>query len=125
MSTSGIRAEMPSGAVWDDPSEDLLFELLSDVERGDEEFIVVVRLETNVPGDHYVQAILEPDGGWTVEHRHGDATTHERGRVGPSPDDKRLLHQVIVSWAYDFIPFDAPAPERDWREAVQWRSVTA
>jgi hypothetical protein len=35
-----LRVQMESGQIWHDPSEDLLFELLSDMERGEEEFLM-------------------------------------------------------------------------------------
>ena len=34
---------MSAGATWDDPSDDALFEPLSDIERGEEQFMVVAR----------------------------------------------------------------------------------
>jgi hypothetical protein len=39
-----IRALTETGAVWGDPSEDLLFELLTDVDHGEGTWVIVERL---------------------------------------------------------------------------------
>ena len=61
---------MESGVVWDDPSEDLLYDLLGDVERGDEQFIVIERT-SDPSGQTYMQATLVDGGGWLLERRDG------------------------------------------------------
>jgi hypothetical protein len=97
---------MESGAIWDDPSEDLLFELLSDIERGEERFIVV---ERTVDASHqtYAQAIRADDGGWLLERRDGSAHQHYRAVLS----NLRAAHHALTSWA-----FELP----DWSDAAPW-----
>src|SRR5687767_4473171 len=110
-STGGVilRATMESGATWDDPSEDLLFELLSDIERGDEEFIIVERLADR-SGQTYCQSVREANGGWIVEHRAGAPDRHYRTVV----PDMRAAHEILTTWAFDV---------DDWRTSVPWERI--
>ena len=110
---------MQSDATWHDPSEDLFFELLSDIERGDETFMVVERLDQE-SGDHYLQTILDAEGNWIIEYRSGGAETHRAATIGSTFDDKRLVHQVVVNWAYGFNPAGSPVEDRDWQTLVAW-----
>ena len=66
---------MESGATWDDPSEDLLFDLFSEIERGNEKFIVVERLADST-GQTYAQSIRNDDGSYLVERREGRPDAH-------------------------------------------------
>ena len=52
---------MESGTTWEDPSENLLFELLADIERGDEQLLIIERL-ADPSGQTYVQVIQSRDG---------------------------------------------------------------
>ena len=45
MSDAILRAQTEDGEVWDDPSEDLLFELMTDLDADDRE----LRVATDVP----------------------------------------------------------------------------
>lgn len=105
-----LRAEMESGAVWDDPSEDLLYELLGDVERGDEQFVVVERT-SDPSGQTYVQAILRSEGGWLLERRDGGPDAHYRASLA----DRRTAHAAVTAWAYE-LP--------DWAKVVSWEHTT-
>ena len=110
MTTPILRAEMESGVVWDDPSEDLLYDLLADVERGDEQFIVVERT-SDPSGQTYMQAILGDEGGWLLERRDGGPDAHYRA----SSDDVRTVHAAMTAWA-----FELPG----WANAVVWERTT-
>jgi hypothetical protein len=61
-----LRALTESGAASDDPSEDLIFELLNDIERGDEQFVIIERTE-DLSGQTYAQAIKADAGGFLIE----------------------------------------------------------
>jgi hypothetical protein len=100
---------MESGETYDDPSEDLLFELLSDIERGDEEFFVVERL-ASVDGQTYAQVRRTDGGQYQVEHRDGGPDRHFQVFT----PDMRLAHTLITGWA-----FELPG----WREAVSWDRI--
>ncbi|HUQ63538.1 MAG TPA: hypothetical protein VM121_07285 [Acidimicrobiales bacterium] len=109
MTTPSLRAEMESGAVWDDPSEDLLYDLLGDVERGDEQFMVVERT-SDPSGQTYLQAILGDSGGWILERRDGGPDAHYRA----SSAELRTVHAAVTAWA-----FELP----DWANAVFWQKT--
>ena len=103
-----LRATTESGAVWDDPSEDLLFELLSDVEQGTELFLVIHRLGAT---DTYIQVLLQDDRTYLVEHRDGGPSSH----FAATSSDKRTVHEVLTRWAYQ-LP--------GWKSPLGWASVT-
>ena len=96
---------MSSGATWDDPSEDMLFELLSDVEAGRERFIVVHRLGSQ---ETYVQAVLLEGGGFLLEYREGSADQH----FAATSRDKRRIHAAMMGWAYQL---------EGWRARLDWQ----
>lgn len=104
-----LRAAMDSGETYDDPSEDLLFELLSDIERGDEEFLIVERLADGT-GQTYAQVRRTDHGQYQVEHRDGGPDRHFQAFT----PDMRLAHMLVTGWA-----FELPS----WREAVSWNRI--
>jgi hypothetical protein len=91
------------------PRRTLLFELLSDIERGDEEFVIVERL-SDPEGQTYMQLVLDHDGTYTVEHRDGSAEEHYRAATA----DKREAHAVLWRWACD---------RTGWRDALAFENV--
>lgn len=95
MSIPVLRASTESGATWDDPSEDLVLELLSDVERGDETYFVVEQLGDS-SGQTYIQVIQDSHGGWTVERREGGPDRH----FTISVPDLRQAHQTMTAWVF-------------------------
>jgi hypothetical protein len=104
-----LRATMASGTTWNDPSEDLLFELLTDIEAGDEDFLIVDR--TGDPsGNTYAQVIRTHDALYQVEHRDGGPGRHFQAFT----PDKRQAHSVLTGWA-----FELPG----WREGLPWTPI--
>ena len=102
-----LRLLTESGETRDDPSEDAIFEYLSDVDRGDEEFLIIERL-SDPAGQTYAQTTKE-DGDWIVERRDGSPNTHYCLRSA----DMRVVHELLTGWA-----FDRPG----WRDAP-WENV--
>ena len=102
-----LRAVTESGTTWDDPSEDLLFELLSDLERGEESFFVVKRLGV---ADVYIQVLFQDDRQYLVERRDGGAPLH----FAATCPDKRIVHEILVKWA-----FELPG----WQGLLDWTPV--
>jgi hypothetical protein len=102
-----LRVQMESGQSWDDPSEDLFFQLLSDMERGEEEFLIVERT-SDPTGQTYAQVRRTDTGSYYVEHRDGGPSQHFQALT----PDKRLAHRLITTWAFE-IP--------GWREAQAWK----
>jgi hypothetical protein len=96
-----------SGVTWDDPSEDLLFELLADLEHRVEQFFVVRRVGHD---DVYMQILMQEDHSYLLEYRDGDASSH----FGAISTDKRLVHEVLVKWAF---------LSSDFRSTLDWTPV--
>jgi hypothetical protein len=104
-----LRARPETGPVWDDPSEDLLYELLQDIEDGQGTFLIVER--TTDPGRQtYAQALRRDDGTYIVEYREGDAEHH----YGTVVADLRTAHELLVGWA-----FERPG----WNDGTSWSTV--
>jgi hypothetical protein len=101
-----LKAIVASGDVYEDPSEDVLFILLSDLEEGVEEFVIVEKTQ-DASGQTYAQVCLDPERRYQVEHRDGVPERHFQAFAS----DKRVAHDVLTRWA-----FDLPG----WREAVAW-----
>ena len=97
-----LRALTENGDTYDDPSEDLLFMLLEDVEGGGGSWVIVKRADNASP-QTFVQCLRLEDGSYQVEHRAGSADRHYV-TVVPGYRD---AHTVLTAWA-----FDLPA----WRE---------
>ena len=106
MTAALLRVRMESGQIWDDPSEDLLFELLSDMERGEEQFLIVERV-ADATGQTFAQVARTDAGGYQVEYREGEEDRHFQALT----EDKRLVHSVITLWA-----FELPG----WQDALPW-----
>jgi len=105
-----LRAIPEAGQVWNDPSEDVLFILLEDIEAGEGNFLIVER--TNDPTNQtYVQAAHRQDGSYDVEYRQCSADRHYR-TVAP---DMRAAHALLTGWAFDL---------DGWREQAEWSPVS-
>ena len=94
-SRSTLRVSTESGGSWDDPSEDHLFMLLEDIERGNELFLIVEQL-SDASGQTFIQTIRNEDGSYRVERRDGSPAEHY---VTAAPD-MRDAHALITSWAF-------------------------
>jgi hypothetical protein len=105
-----LRALIESGERWDDPSEDLLFDLLSDIEAGEGSFLIVERA-ADVNGQTYSQALHLEDGRYAVEHREGSAERHYATTVA----DFRAAHAVLTGWAFDMA---------GWQDTASWDRVS-
>lgn len=102
---SMLRAQVESGASYDDPSEDVLFMLIEDIENGDEQYAIVTRT-SDVSGQSYAQVIKNGSDGWTVERRDGGPDSHYSVDVA----SLRQAHAILTGWAFE-IPLDPPP---DW-----------
>jgi hypothetical protein len=104
-----LRALTEAGAAYDDPSEDLLFMLLDQVDHGDGTWVIVDRL-ADASQQTYAQALRVAADSWVVEHREGSPETH----VGTTVSDLRAAHQLLTGWA-----FELPG----WADGVTWTPV--
>jgi hypothetical protein len=104
-----LRATNEAGDVWDDPSEDLLFMLIEELEPGNS-FLVVERLDAERAG-YFVQVVAGESGSpYVLEYRQGDPGTHQ----GTSIESMRVVHETMTKWA-----FDVPG----WHEPLSWHAV--
>lgn len=90
-----LRAVLDNGDSYDDPSEDALFELLSDVARGDALWVIVEKV-ADTAGQTYTQAVRLESGEFQVERRLGIPETHEAS----SNLDMRAAHELLTRWAF-------------------------
>jgi hypothetical protein len=105
-----LRAESESGDTIDDPSEDALFLMLEDIERGEGTYLIVVSL-LDSSGQTYVQTARHEDGTYVVEYRDGGPEHHH----GTLAQGMRAAHALVAGWAFD-IP--------GWRESAAWEAVS-
>jgi len=104
-----LRAKTSTGDTYDDPSEDLLFMLFEDVQRGDAEFFIVDRL-TDPAAQTFAQTVPDNNtaGGWIVERREGSADAH----FSASFPDLRSAHEALTRWTFGLQPDPDTAWER-------------
>jgi hypothetical protein len=103
-----LRATNEAGETYDDPSEDLLFELLNELGEGNS-FLIVERLDPE-RRDHFMQTVMGPDRTFVLEYREGPPETHFSTTI----DSMRAVHEVMTKWG-----FDLPG----WRDHLIWTRV--
>lgn len=111
-----IRAKAWNGDTWDDPDEDTLYDLLSELNLV-HRFLIVERADSPDPGQHYIQVYLEDDHSCLVEYRDGGPHAHCQARI-PAPyalHGHDLAADVVKSWARD---------DGQWRAALPWSPLT-
>ena len=102
-----LRALTEPGEAYDDPSEDLIFELLRDLDIGASGTFLIVERVADTSGQTYAQALRLDDGRYTVEYREGSADEHFTATV----TDSRAAHVVLAGWAFGL---------RGWRDTATW-----
>jgi hypothetical protein len=108
MTDAILRALNEAGDAYEDPSEDLLFDLMSELNETNR-YLIVERLSDPF-GQTYVQTMREGDDVFLVEQRCGGPDEHFRApRL-----DLRTAHSVLTGWAFDLA---------DKRDAVEWSRV--
>lgn len=103
-----LRATNECGQVYDDPSEDLLFDLLD--ELGEENSFLIVERTESERADYFMRTEIGPDGTFVLEYREGPPETHFSTTV----ESMRRVHEVMTRWA-----FDLPG----WLEDLAWTPV--
>jgi hypothetical protein len=105
-----LRALNEAGETYDDPSEDLLFELLADLREGNS-FLIIERVESGRGLDnYYMQTVIGGSGRFALEYREGPKESHYRTDV----DSMRTVHAAVTKWA-----FDVPG----WKDGLAWTQV--
>jgi hypothetical protein len=107
-----IRVTDSNGDCWDDPDEDTLYDLLSELNFV-HRFLVVERADSPDPEQHYIQAYLDDDHSCLVEYRDGGPHAHYRARI-PAPfamHGQDIAADIVKSWARG---------DTHWRTALTW-----
>jgi hypothetical protein len=86
-----LRASNEAGESYDDPSEDVLFELLRELGE-DNSFLIVDRLDRP---DSFMQTVRDGSGTFVVEYREGSKESHYATTI----DSMRETHKVMTAWA--------------------------
>lgn len=112
---AALRVETASGEAWENPSADLLFDLLSEMNLR-HRFVIVDRLDAEPVGQHYMQIYLNDNMSCQIEFREGGSDRHFAARVaGPfDMSGHETVAKVLQGWA-----FGKPG----WREALPWSRV--
>lgn len=98
--------QMSSGESWEDPSEDGIFEYLSDIDQGREDWIIL-SLVSDPAGLTYAQSARNNDGTYVVEYQEGSLDRH----FSTQCSDMREAHRLLFAWT-----IDTPG----WRDSVTW-----
>lgn len=88
-----LVAQASTGERYEDPSEDLLFELLADL-ASERDYVMVERL-ADTTGQTYAQA-MRTDRGYLVERRDGSEDTHAHAVTA----DLSKAHEDLTTWAF-------------------------
>ncbi|MGP3927459.1 hypothetical protein [Streptomyces sp. 8N616] len=112
MTKPRLRAREWSGAVWDDPSEVQLHDLLADMNLL-HRFVIVERLDVPDPSQHYMQVYLNDDKTSVIEYREGSADLHYRAVVSEpfAMGGCDIAASVLQGWAFE---------REGWRGALAW-----
>ncbi len=117
----GISARCQRGGTYEDPSVELLTDLLRSLGPGNS-FIILDRLD-GTPEGPFAQAYLDPDGSWIVDHRKDGASPLFRALTR----DGDLVRMILVEWCLGlpgwrtrlaWAPFDLRPPARV--ATVEW-----
>lgn len=104
-----LRAKTEDDERWDDPSEDLLFELLLDIDKGFGSFLILEQA-ADPNAQTYAQVARRDDGSYAVEYREGSADRH----YGTTVPDMRTAHKLLAGWAFELA---------GWKQDAQWTRV--
>ncbi len=110
-----VRARTWSGDTWDDPHEDQLYDLLSEMNLL-HRFVIVERVDPPLPGEHFIQVHLNDDLSCLIEYREGGPQAHFQADVAAPFDmyGHDVVADVVKSWARD---------DGRWRDALPWRPL--
>lgn len=100
-----LRATTQRGDVYDDPSEDLVYELMSDMEDGSEGYFAVQRL-ADPSGVTYAQ-VFRDGNDWLLELREGDS------RFRAVFSGRRAAHSALTAWTFELPGWENLA---DWQQ---------
>jgi hypothetical protein len=89
------RVTLQSGRFYDDPDEDMLYQLFVELETGAELYLIVHRA-ADPTGETFVHALRDDDGSYILEQRAGGPIT-QIGTVKPSLP---WAHLAVCDWLF-------------------------
>ena len=92
---------------FDDPSEELLWQIISGLTPDDNYFVMVQHVPGTSQDGTYIPNAIFADGHLKVEYQDGDLQHHYSASV----DSARQAHEVVAAWA-----FERPG----WRAMLPW-----
>jgi hypothetical protein len=92
---------------FENPSEDLLWQIVSGLDASGNYFVMLQRLPDASKDGTYIQTAVLADGRYPVEYQDGDLEHHFHAEV----DSARRAYEVVVAWAFE-------RPE--WRVMLAW-----
>lgn len=95
MRTPYLRAILDTDETIDDPSEDALFELLSDISEQRALWVIVEKVADSSQ-QTFAQAVRLEDGSFQVERRLGSPASHQIARA----PDLHSAHDLLTSWSF-------------------------
>jgi hypothetical protein len=104
---SRLQATDALDNLFDDPSEEQLWQLISGLSAGGNYFVIVQRVPDNSKDGTYIQTAVLAHGRFTVEYQDGDLEHHFHAEV----DSARGAYDVVVAWASE---------RPGWREMLPW-----
>ena len=93
--SAGLRVTTSRGLTYDDPSEDLVYQLMLQVHAGEESFFIIERL-ADTTGQTYVQVLRDVDRTFVVEQRAGSGASH-RSRTAIK---MTTAYSLLIDWAF-------------------------
>jgi hypothetical protein len=103
----GLSATDALDHRWDNPSEELLGQIISGLTAKGNYFVLVQRFPDDSKDGTYIQTAILAGGRFTVEYQDGDVDHHYHAEV----ESARRAHEVVAAWA-----FERPG----WREMLPW-----
>ena len=92
---------------FDDPSEEMLWQVISGLTASDNYFVMVQHVPDSSNDGTYIQTAVLRDGRFAVEYQDGDLQHHFHAEV----DNARRAYEVVVAWAFSSL---------EWREMLAW-----
>jgi hypothetical protein len=111
MDSTALRVTDALDRQWDNPSPEVIWDLVSGLTPPDNDFMIVEHLPDTSAGGTYIQTAILEDGCYTVEYQDGDVEHHFHADV----DGARQAYEVILAWASE---------RPGWREMLAWEQET-
>ncbi len=103
-----LRATDALNHQWDDPSEELLRQVIAGLTATNDSLVIEHRPDDSAGGT-YIQTAILNDGRFTVEYQDGDIHHHYHAEV----DNADRACDVVAAWAFE---------HAGWRQMLPWQA---